>query len=554
VRAAALAPPSERAHPARAPTRAPAPRPDEPTALAFATSDGRPLQRRIEVGSADDPLEREADRTADRVLRRCSCGGVPGPDGECAACKAKRLSLSRATPGPASAPAPPIVSQVLAAPGRPLDARSRSYFEPRFGADLSAVRVHDDATAAESAGAVNAHAYAVGSDIVFAAGRHAPGTPSGNRLLAHELAHVLQQDGGGPGVSETEGGGRSLRRKCGTDVRAGPADCTPRTELPAGEVFYYEVSCDDLKPGQLEHLRTFVSTLPAGTVVDVHGHASVEGPVDFNQTLSCARAVKMTELLKTEAPGVTVGHVFSHGPTATPGTSSSEQAFYWRNVTIEVKSKPAPKEKPAPPAPTPAAVAAAMADEDCKRISALFAARALTSVGLFLQIYTCLTCAFAAAIRAGKFKDPLWIARVNRFTLDRLFAAFGTPRPGYYTSAFAPCDLLDDCLKPSLGTLERMGCAQIMQGTGPLAYLQLCTENIGGVHLGVDLRDALKSIGCSTADNKYDYAQVVPLFQSCNIATLTKEFPVVGGVIASKIAIPKITEQRDAAWKSAGCP
>jgi hypothetical protein len=65
--------------------------------------------------------------------------------------------------------------------------------EPRFGHDFSKVRVHTDAKAAESAQAVNARAFTVGRHVVFASGKYAPYTPDGKRLLAHELAHTLQQ-------------------------------------------------------------------------------------------------------------------------------------------------------------------------------------------------------------------------------------------------------------------------------------------------------------------------------------------------------------------------
>jgi len=63
----------------------------------------------------------------------------------------------------------------------------------RFGHDFSKVRVHIDAQAAESATAVNARAYTVGRDMVFSAGQYAPNTSAGRKLLAHELAHVVQQ-------------------------------------------------------------------------------------------------------------------------------------------------------------------------------------------------------------------------------------------------------------------------------------------------------------------------------------------------------------------------
>jgi hypothetical protein len=85
------------------------------------------------------------------------------------------------------------VHDVLRSPGRPLDAAVRAFFEPRLGHDFATVRVHTDAPAASSAGAVNALAYAVGPDLVFGAGRYAPGTVDGMRLLAHELVHVGQQ-------------------------------------------------------------------------------------------------------------------------------------------------------------------------------------------------------------------------------------------------------------------------------------------------------------------------------------------------------------------------
>ena len=88
---------------------------------------------------------------------------------------------------------PYIVHEVLSSPGRPLDASSRAYFEPRFGHDLSRVRVHTGAVAEQSAQDVDANAYTVGHDIVFAAGRFAPATHEGKRLIAHELVHVMQQ-------------------------------------------------------------------------------------------------------------------------------------------------------------------------------------------------------------------------------------------------------------------------------------------------------------------------------------------------------------------------
>jgi hypothetical protein len=87
------------------------------------------------------------------------------------------------------------VHRVLASPGESLDTETRGYFEPRFGHDFGRVRVHADSEAGASARSVNAWAYTVGSDLVFGHGRFAPSSAGGRRLIAHELAHVVQQDG-----------------------------------------------------------------------------------------------------------------------------------------------------------------------------------------------------------------------------------------------------------------------------------------------------------------------------------------------------------------------
>lgn len=130
------------------------------------------------------------------VLRRkCACGGTPGPTGECEQCRKKRLGLQRQAASTGPAVAPPIVHDVLASSGAPLDSATRAFMEPRFGHSFADVRVHTDSRAAQSAAAVGALAYTVGRDVAFASGRYSPGSGDGRRLLAHELAHVVQQDG-----------------------------------------------------------------------------------------------------------------------------------------------------------------------------------------------------------------------------------------------------------------------------------------------------------------------------------------------------------------------
>ena len=140
----------------------------------------------------DDPKDRAMARKwlrlRDKVMAERKSGKEAPP------------TLQRAIRDPgfesgAPAGAPPIVHEVLRSPGRPLDAATRAFFEPRFGVDFGATRVHTDSRAAASARAVDALAYTVGNDVVFDTGQYAPHLDSGKRLLAHELTHVVQQSG-----------------------------------------------------------------------------------------------------------------------------------------------------------------------------------------------------------------------------------------------------------------------------------------------------------------------------------------------------------------------
>ena len=149
------------------------------------------LQRKsLVIGAADDALEREADRVAAAVTRddATSVSDRAPP----AVTRAPSIDAAAGAGGDA----PDNVHDVLQSPGRPLDAATRTHFERRFSRDFSAVRVHTDALAAESARAVQALAYTAGDHVVFGAHRYAPSTADGRRLLGHELTHVVQQTGG----------------------------------------------------------------------------------------------------------------------------------------------------------------------------------------------------------------------------------------------------------------------------------------------------------------------------------------------------------------------
>ena len=86
---------------------------------------------------------------------------------------------------------------------------ARRFLDRTATLDFSDVRIHTDARATDSAKAVQAHAYTVGSNIVFQGDRYSPGTAEGQRTLAHELTHVVQQRSG-PVDSTPAGGGISV--------------------------------------------------------------------------------------------------------------------------------------------------------------------------------------------------------------------------------------------------------------------------------------------------------------------------------------------------------
>jgi hypothetical protein len=89
---------------------------------------------------------------------------------------------------------PPVVHDVLNSSGQPMDSGTRAFFERRFGHDFGKVRVHDDLRAQQSAKSINSLAYTVGNNVVFSAGQSAIQTRNDLHLMAHELAHVMQNE------------------------------------------------------------------------------------------------------------------------------------------------------------------------------------------------------------------------------------------------------------------------------------------------------------------------------------------------------------------------
>ncbi len=144
------------------------------------------VRPKLELGAPDDPEEREADAVAARVMR------MPEGAGD---------DMVRRKPERASTPGVPMPHAAehrvrsLTSGGEALSPSLRAFFEPRMGRDLGSVRIHRDGEAQGAASAIQARAFTLGQHIGFAAGRWAPDSEAGRRLLAHELAHTGQAGG-----------------------------------------------------------------------------------------------------------------------------------------------------------------------------------------------------------------------------------------------------------------------------------------------------------------------------------------------------------------------
>jgi len=148
---------------------------------------GPSLQAKLQINEPGDSFEQEADRIAEQVTAApASISSAP-------------VSIQRVAGSVGGSPNSDTdgVAHLLSGQGQPLEPSLRQEMEQSFGHDFAKVRVHTDAEAGQSARDLDAQAYTVGQSIVFGAGRFAPGTPAGRRLIAHELTHVVQQSGPG---------------------------------------------------------------------------------------------------------------------------------------------------------------------------------------------------------------------------------------------------------------------------------------------------------------------------------------------------------------------
>lgn len=313
----------------------------------------------LKISEPHDPAEIEADRLADQVMRM-PIGGTSGSADtpasthnhvetdeihrKCDACEEEELEepvmrkeanlaadAQPPEPPPGSGDKPPSINSVIAAGGVPLDLETRRFFEPRFGIDLGHVRVHTDANAELSARSINARAYTLGSNIVFAGGAYLPLSESGRNLLAHELAHVAQQpnsiamnryaarkstqsvDGEmifrapddfleSPSQDTGEGGGTKAAECPKVPTKLGDLipepSCPTATHIGTNEVTRINFCLDSDRPINNAHLKKIADTVSKAhpkTRFLIHGYASPEGNKKYNFNLACHRANRIAD-------------------------------------------------------------------------------------------------------------------------------------------------------------------------------------------------------------------------------------------------------------------
>jgi uncharacterized protein DUF4157 len=166
-------------------------------------SASRKIQPKLSISAPGDAYEQEADRVADTIMR------MPDPGAHITAAASSQVvqrmcpecdeeeKLHRKASGAEDLHAGTALESEIAglSGGQPLSLAERAFFEPRFGRDFSSVRVHTGPQAARLADSVSAHAFTLGNNVVFNSGKYSPESEQGKHLLAHELTHVVQQNG-----------------------------------------------------------------------------------------------------------------------------------------------------------------------------------------------------------------------------------------------------------------------------------------------------------------------------------------------------------------------
>jgi hypothetical protein len=347
------------------------------------------VQTKLNVSYPTDPLELEADRIADQVVRasdplvqanpppiRSASSAVGAAKSivsrKCEECESEEIVQAERDGSEPTASPPGVADKIQllqSSPGITLPQSSRALMESRLGRDFGDVRVHDDDSAHVLAHSLQAHAFTVGNHIAFAEGRYRPSSPEGVRLLAHELVHTVQQGASPLGAFGGRGSLPAISRTASPAIQRfgdvskipGGLPCAPATDPsggenkppPGGQSFRFGLGSSVLSGPDRQRLSAIAAAWHAGggtTRVRVDGYASTDGTQQRNWALSCERARTVVgELQKPSdrTPGVAPSAIeeLAHGET----TEFSERSLAANRRALVTLSGPVSPSSPSGP-------------------------------------------------------------------------------------------------------------------------------------------------------------------------------------------------------------
>ncbi|MBO9618712.1 MAG: DUF4157 domain-containing protein [Niabella sp.] len=300
---------------------------------------GLPLQCKLEIGAVDDPLEKDADNMADKVMRmpeqdfaRRKCAHCEeeekvqrksiGPllQKKCAHCEEEEqinrkplTSFVQRKTAPGAGWATDAVSATIASTkgsGNPLSGDTKSFMETRFDADFSDVKIHNGNNAAQLSSQLNAQAFTVGRDIYFNEGKYRPDTFTGRHLLAHELTHVMQQQNGSILCKSSDIS--ATKSQPPVAVMEGEAASKPETiEKEAGLLSVAVVDAPPLPP--LENNKTLIQRKAGDVSEAVPAENSGDIDLDIFATQSAYEELQLGILRQVFVVAGTTGILYNTG-------------------------------------------------------------------------------------------------------------------------------------------------------------------------------------------------------------------------------------------------
>lgn len=299
------------------------------------------IRGKLKIGQPNDRFEQEADQVAEQVMRMSD--SLPSSSASeisyinnsiltrgtihhaCASCLQDEELIQPKNTGNVTDKVTPAIHsyiQSLQGGGTRLSKYERSFFEPRMGADLSNVLVHNDNRAARVARSINARAFTFGHNVIFGSGEYSPDSSAGKKLLAHELTHVVQQNGSiSPNIQRF-----TCENNPATAPASGMGGCSTENSRPAHpneELEFAEASAviDSAAQASLSTLAARWHADARNDTVRIDSFSSCDGGAILNWKLSCNRANAIEGELNSPGDG-TLGipatatfQKFAHGET-----------------------------------------------------------------------------------------------------------------------------------------------------------------------------------------------------------------------------------------------